>query len=166
VRISQANPVGASSAAPPRPRPDLSALSIPLQVIVGQMLDQDPSARRMTRDRLATYIRQESQGPMSLSAARKLNEVLEALGVDPVFVPEAPTPGTFEGMLRELRSVDTEWRGGRFVPMTPQTRQGRASRLSEVVDQIANAGVSDTSSLTPQELASARQILISALRAP
>ena len=155
VRMGPSGPASLAS--------DLSVLPPVVRILVQKLIDEPlPGARMAGRDRLADYVRRESQGPMTISQANALNRVLEQLGVDPVLVPESAAVGSLAQMVDEHLSVSIEWTGSRYVPISPERFAARRAAVDEVLANIKNLGV-DFGSLSPEEKVDARNILAMAL---
>jgi hypothetical protein len=147
---------------PPVTAQDLSALPVVVGIFVQKMMDQ-PAQRSIIRDKLADYVLRESQGAMSIGAARTLNRILADLELAPVRVPEAAAVGPLEAMVRQHRSIDQVWDGTRYVPMPEADRVAREWAMNQVISEIKNLGV-PFPSLTEREQYEAREILWRALR--
>lgn len=147
----------------PETPPDLSSLPMVVRIQVQRMIDR-PGDRTSIRDRLADYVLKESQGVMSIGAARTLNRILFNLGVAPIRVPEAAEVGPLEEMVRQHRSVDQVWDGARYVPLSAADREAREQALHQVLTGFQNLGVC-AATLTECELYDAREILWRAIRA-
>lgn len=143
--------------------PELSGLPVVVRIQVQKMIDQ-PGDRTLIRDRLADYVLKESQGVMSLGAARTLNRILVDLGLAPIRVPEAAEVGPLEEMVRQHRSIDQVWNGTGYVPISAAAREARERALDQAVTRIQNLVV-PSAALTEREQYDAREILWRALRA-